>query len=137
MLSVQRMGTPGAKSPLLTSDQGPQSDVNLILLPNGKTALYTGANDIGTNSTTWNLAAMERLGTNARFGAGIIYSQLGILGNVHNSQVGLDARLYDPRHPTLDTYANLYLTPRLQLFGGERDIFYPDRRTVFGLQGQF
>jgi ABC-type transporter Mla subunit MlaD len=138
MLSAQRMGTPGAKSPLLGADQGPQSDVNLILFPNGKTALYTGANDIGTGeTTTWNLAAMERLSANAHVGAGIIYSQLGILGNVRNNTIGIEGKLYDPRHPTLDSYLNLYLAKRLSIFGGERDILYPDRRTVFGLQSQF
>jgi ABC-type transporter Mla subunit MlaD len=136
VLSPERNGTPGAKSPLLTSDQGPQTDVNLILLPNGKNALIAGANNIGASGTTWNLAAAERVGLNSRIGAGIIYSQLGLFGTIRNQGVGIETRLYDPRHPTLDTYANFYLTPKLQLFGGERDIFYPDRRTVFGLQGQ-
>ena len=138
MLSAQRMGTPGAKSPLLGADQGPQSDVNLILLPNGKTALYLGANDIGTGQTTTvNVAALERLSANAHIGAGVIYSQLGILGNVRNNTIGIEGKLYDPRHPTLDSYLNLYLAKRLSIFGGERDILYPDRRTVFGLQSQF
>jgi ABC-type transporter Mla subunit MlaD len=138
MLSVQRTGTPGAKSPLLTADQGPETDANLVLFPNGKTALYAGANNIGTGETTsWNLAALERLSANAHVGAGIIYSQLGVLGSVRNNSVGIEGRLYDPRHPTLDSYLNLYLAKRLQIFGGERDILYPDRRTVFGLQSQF
>jgi len=135
MLSPER-SSPGAKSPLLTNDQGPQTDANLILLPNGKNALLLGANDIGYSNTTFNLAVGQRVGTNGRIGAGIIYSQLGLFGNVHGNGLGLDARLYDPRHPTLDTYGNVYLTPHLTLFGGERDVFYPDRRTVFGLQSQ-
>lgn len=134
-LTPQRPGSVGFGSPLLTADRGPQSDVNLILFPTGKTALFTGVNDLGATST-WNLAAMERFGA-ARIGAGILYSRLGVVAALRGRHAGVEARFYDPRHGTLDTYGSLILSPHLQLFGGERDVLQRDRRSVFGFQTQF
>lgn len=134
-LAPQRPGSVGYGSPLLTADRGPQSDVNLILFPTGKTALLSGVNDLGATAT-WNFAAMERLG-DGRIGAGILYSRLGVLAGLRGRHAGVEARLYDPRHPTLDTYGELILSPRLKLFGGERDLLQRDRRSVFGFQTQF
>jgi ABC-type transporter Mla subunit MlaD len=134
-LAPQRPGSVGYGSPLLTSDRGPQTDVNLILFPTGKTALFAGVNDLGA-MPTWNFAAMERLG-DGRIGAGILYSRLGVLAGLRGRHAGVEARFYDPRHPTLDAYGQLILSPRLQLFGGERDVLQRDRRSVFGFQTQF
>src|SRR5581483_11227332 len=55
-LDAAHPGTNG--SPLLTNDRGPQTDVNVIALPHGRTSLLTGANDIGTaaGTMTWNFA---------------------------------------------------------------------------------
>jgi hypothetical protein len=51
--------------------------------------------------------------------------------------LSFETRAYDLRHPTLDQYINLLLAPKLQLFGGERDIGHSSRRTTFGLQFEF
>jgi hypothetical protein len=127
-------------SPLLTRDRGPQTDVNAILLPNGSTSLLVGANDIGSyDTTTWNVAALENLGKGLHVGGGVVYSRLGELAsyNPGGGAFGLEERLYDPRHPTLDGYATLKLTKGVNLFGGERDITHNGRRTDFGLRLSF
>jgi hypothetical protein len=127
-------------SPLLTRDRGPQTDVNATLLPNGSTSLLVGANDIGSyNTTTWNVAALERLGRGLHVGGGIIYSRLGELAsyNPGGGAFGLEERLYDPRHPTLDGYGTLRIAKGLNLFGGERDVTHTGRRTDFGLRLSF
>jgi ABC-type transporter Mla subunit MlaD len=119
-------------SPLLTADRGLQSDFNAIILPNNRTSLVAGVNDLGFASTG-NLLLLDHLGQ-LRYGGGIEYSQLGLYGGIATRPVGFDVRFYDLRHPTLDTY--LYLSPgqKLQFFGGGRDLLYTDRRYVFGLQ---
>jgi ABC-type transporter Mla subunit MlaD len=138
-LDAQHAGTSG--SALLTKDQGPQTDVNVIALPSGSTYLFAGANDIGAK-TTFNAAAMARVAPNLRIGGGVLYSRLGARA-VYSPELskglglGLEARIYDPRHPTGDVYANLGLGTGLTLFGGERDILHSGRRTTFGLQYQF
>jgi hypothetical protein len=125
-------------SPLLTRDRGPQTDVNAIVLPNGSTSLLVGANDIGSYGTsTWNVAAIDNLGHGLHLGGGVLYSRLGALANYTAGSVGFEERLYDPRHPTLDSYATLRLTKGLNLFGGERDVTHTGRRTDFGLQLTF
>jgi len=127
-------------SPLLTRDRGPQTDVNAILLPNGGTSLLVGANDIGSfDTTTWNVAGLENLGHGFHLGGGVLYSRLGELAsyNPGGSAFGLEERLYDPRHPTLDGYATLRLAKGLNLFGGERDVTHTGRRTDFGLRLNF
>lgn len=125
------------RSPLLTNDRGPQTDVNAVILPHGRTSLTTGANDIGSDNTTWNLYATEALRNDLQVGGGIMYSRLGVMARYDPSHLGFETRLYDPRHPTLDAYANLKLNPGVILFGGERDLTNSGRRTVFGLQLQF
>jgi phospholipid/cholesterol/gamma-HCH transport system substrate-binding protein len=127
-----------SSSPLLTSDRGPQTDVNLIALPRGRTSLLTGANDIGTGATTWNFALEEALHPGFELGGGVLYSRLGMLARYEPpGPFSFEGRLYDPRFPTLDAYAGLKVAPQLQLFGGERDVLHSGRRTVFGLQLQF
>jgi hypothetical protein len=128
-------------SPLLTKDRGPSTDVNLIAVPRGSTYLYTGVNDIGGPASTFNFAAMERVAPHLQLGGGVLYSRLGARA-VYNSGLddhglGLEGRLYDPRHPTADTYANFSLGSGLELFGGERDVLHSGRRATFGLQYQF
>ncbi|MBV8244419.1 MAG: MCE family protein [Candidatus Eremiobacteraeota bacterium] len=126
-------------SPILTGDRGPQTDFNVILLPLSSVSLFAGANDIGTSTTTWNLAAVQRMAPGVHLGLGVLYSQFGVLGSFYepHEKVGLEARLYDPRTPTLDAYLNAKVTPFSKLFLGGRDLTHPDRRFVYGLQLQF
>lgn len=138
-LSVQNANT--RSSPLLTKDQGPQSDFNIFALPKGRTSLLTGANDIGSNGTaTYNFAGLQSIGPgNAfRIGGGVVYSRLGVLADytAHNG-LGFEARAYDLRFPTVDSYLTLHAAPSVDIFGGERDVLHNGRRTVFGLQLQF
>jgi ABC-type transporter Mla subunit MlaD len=131
----------GQSSPLLTHDRGPQTDFNLVALPRGRTNLLTGANDIGSAGTTsYNFAALQAIGPGNAFrvGGGVLYSRLGLLaGYAPRAGLGLEARAYDLRHPTIDGYATLHAAPGIELFGGERDVLHSGRRTVFGLQLQF
>ena len=141
ILDRQHAGAAGAtSSPLLTNDRGPQTDVNLIVLPQGKTSLFTGGNDIGGPSATLNFAGMARMTPSLSVGGGVLYSRLGVRA-VYNPSLsralGLEARVYDLRRPTTDVYANLMLGSGLTVFGGERDALRNGRRTTFGLQLQF
>jgi ABC-type transporter Mla subunit MlaD len=131
----------GFSSPLLTKDRGPQTDFNLIAVPRGRTSLLTGANDIGSSGTSsYNFAALQAIGPGNAFrvGGGVLYSRLGLLaGYAPRGGLGLEARAYDLRHPTVDGYATLHAAPGIEIFGGERDVLHSGRRTVFGLQLQF
>ena len=133
--------TTGSSSPLLTQDRGPQTDFNLVALPKGRTSLLTGANDIGsTGTTSYNFAGLESVGPSGDFrvGGGVLYSRLGVLADYGaRTGLGLEARAYDLRHPTIDGYATLHAAPDIEIFGGERDVLHTGRRTVFGLQLQF
>jgi phospholipid/cholesterol/gamma-HCH transport system substrate-binding protein len=122
-------------NPLLTSDRGPQADVNAYLLPRGGFSAMLGANDIGAK-TTWNLAGIKNAG-NLHVGGGILYSQIGVLGAYDAGKIGAETRIYNLRRPTFDIYGNLNLMQWAKLFLGERDVTHPERRTVFGLQLQF
>ena len=126
----------GAGTPLLGQDRGPQSDVNLIILPSGRTSAFAGVNDLGAKSS-YNFAAMQSFGDHIRVGGGVLYSRLGVLGEYNNAAFGLEGRLYDLRHPTLDGYARLKLHPGIAVFGGQRDILHDSRRNVFGLELRF
>jgi len=103
-----------------THGGGPTSDLNLVLLPGAKTHLTVGANDLGY-STTYNFL-LDRNSKDLQLGAGVVYSKLGIaaLFRPFGSPIGIDARIYDPKNPTLDLYGDLRLSERLQLFYGER-----------------
>jgi ABC-type transporter Mla subunit MlaD len=122
---------------LRTSQRGPQSDVNAFILPNGKTSLFVGANDIGTQQSSWNVAVRENVAPHLYIGGGVLYSNLGLLAQYNPGLLGFEARIYDPQFPTLDAYGNINVSHGVQLFGGERDITHSGRRTVFGLQLQF
>jgi MlaD protein len=131
-LSKQTVPTASANTPLLTGDRGPQTDLNVTFLPHSATGLLTGANDIGAQ-TTYNVLGETTYG-GFRLGGGVLYSRLGLLASGQSSRLGFETRFYDPRHPALDAYGRVILTPHLELFGGQRDVLHTDRRTVFGLQ---
>ena len=131
-----KTGTSGTHL-LQTTRRGPQSDVNAFILPQGKTSLFVGANDIGTPQSTWNVAVKENVAPHLYVGGGVLYSTLGAIAQYNPGVIGLEARIYDPAFPTLDAYGNINIAKGVQLFGGERDITHTGRRTVFGLQLQF
>lgn len=131
-LSKQTVPTANGNTPLLTNDRGPQTDLNVMLMPHSNTSLVTGANDIGAQ-TTYNLLG-EKAFDGVRLGGGVLYSRLGFLASGQADHLGFETRFYDPRHPTLDAYGRLILAPHLELFGGQRDVLHTDRRNVFGLQ---
>ena len=124
--------------PLLTStSNGPQADFNLQLLPQGRLSLLGGANDVGTSQTSANFVLEQRFGPHLRVGGGMLYSNLGALVQYTPGVVGVEARVYDLRFPTLDAYGTVNVGKSVQLFGGERDITHAGRRSAFGLQLQF
>lgn len=123
-------------NPVLTTSQGPLGDLNLVFLPHGSTSVMVGANAIG-NNTTWN-AVLEKNARDFQFGAGVLYSQIGVLGQyapLHG--LGFETRIYDLTYPMIDLYGNLHVAPGAELFFGERDITHASRRNTFGLQYQF
>jgi phospholipid/cholesterol/gamma-HCH transport system substrate-binding protein len=132
-LSAQKVCCP---NPLFTADQGPESDLNLILLPRSKTSVLVGANNIG-HGTTANVLLLNSLSPNFRIGGGVLYSQVGLMGQYNARVFGVEARLFNPQWPQLDLYGNLNLTKGLQLFIGERALNQPARRFTYGLQTQF
>lgn len=119
-----------------THGGGPSSDLNVVLLPKAKTHLTMGANDLGY-STTYNFM-VNRNSKDLQLGAGVEYSKLGIaaLFRPFGSPIGVDARVYDPKHPTLDLYGDLRLSERLQLFYGERYLWTNTKTKTpsFGLE---
>lgn len=123
-------------NPLFTSNQGPESDLNLIVLPRSKTSLMVGANNIG-HGTTANAALLESLSPNFRVGAGVLYSQVGLLGQYNAGIFGLETRVINPQWPQVDLYGNINITKGLQLFVGERALNQPARRFTYGFQTQF
>ncbi len=134
-LSYLNAQTLAGPQPLLTSDRGPQADVNVLVLPHASISGFAGANDVG-GKTTWNLAAIKNAG-NLHVGGGILYSQLGALASYNAGKIGAETRIYNLRVPTFDLYGNLNVAQWAKVFLGERDLTRADRRTVFGLQLQF
>jgi hypothetical protein len=134
-LSRQTVPTASGSSSLLTNDRGPQTDMNVEFLPHSSASFVTGANDIGAQ-TTYNFLGEEKFGE-FRLGGGMLYSRLGLFASGQSDHFGFETRFYDPRHPTLDAYGRVILTPHLELFGGQRDVLHADRRNVFGLQATF
>jgi phospholipid/cholesterol/gamma-HCH transport system substrate-binding protein len=115
---------------------GPDSDLNVDLLPAARTHVTFGANDLGY-STSYNVLLDKSYAPDFQVAGGVLYSKLGLaaLFRPFSGPVGVDARLYDPKHPTLDLYGDLRLTERLRLFYGERSIWGPTQKTpAFGLQ---
>lgn len=138
LLSPQGAGSANRNvSPLLALDRGPQSDFNVMVLPHGATGAQFGVNDIGSNGTSSaNFMLLNRT-KSLTYGGGIEYSRAGVFASVTRKALGLEARAYDLRHPTLDTYFNLFPAPKFQLFAGERDLTHASRRSVLGLQLEF
>ncbi len=124
-------------APLLSRDRGPSTDVNLLFLPVGGTSVVLGASDLGGPHPTANAYVLESVGRRVRMGAGILYSRLGFIGQYNAKAFGIEGRLYDPRHPSLDLYGDLRVTHGLKLFFGQRDILHTTRRNTYGLQMQF
>lgn len=123
-------------NPVLTSSQGPLGDINLVALPHSSTSVMFGANAIG-NNTTWN-AVLEKNKGSFHIGAGVLYSQIGVLGQyapLHG--LGFETRIYDLTYPIIDLYGNFHFAPGAELFFGQRDVTHASRRNTFGLQYQF
>ncbi|HZY96656.1 MAG TPA: MlaD family protein [Candidatus Cybelea sp.] len=135
LYGLSQQHNPGL-NPVLTSSQGPLGDINLVVLPHAGTNLMVGANAIG-NNTTWNAVLQQQKG-DFRFGAGVLYSQIGVLAQYAPLRgFGLETRIYDLTYPMIDLYGNVHIAPGTQLFFGERDINHVSRRSTFGLQYQF
>jgi len=123
---------------------GPQSDINFVLLPGGRTHVTVGANDLGYN-TSYNLTLDRRLSPKLQVSGGILYSNLGVRALLRPiAPLGIDARLYDARHPKFDLYGDVKLFKRLQLFYGQRNIFNAPNRfgpttssPAFGFEAQY
>jgi len=138
-LAPLRPGSQGRNEQrLLSPDRGPQSDFNLTLLPRAATSFVAGVNDTGGPVGATANVLLEKNQPGLTYGGGVLYSQAGLLARfqtLHN--VGLETRVYDLRHPTLDAYLNLVPNPKFELFGGARDLNHADRRAVLGLQFGF
>ncbi|MGH7716504.1 MAG: MlaD family protein, partial [Vulcanimicrobiaceae bacterium] len=133
-LTPKTSGQPG--NALLTTDKGPQSDFNVVVLPHGQSQLYAGINDLSRNQT-WNLAMRQQVAPGVLLGGGILYSRLGVLGMISNKVFGFEGMAYDPRYGYVDAYLRLHATDNIDVFAGERDLLHPERRTVYGLQYRF
>lgn len=122
-------------SPLLTTDRGPQTDINATLFPDARTSYLLGANDIGA-VTTLNAAEVTHQGP-FMYGGGILYSRLGVLGGITAGPFGLETRVYDPRRGSVDLYGNISPTKSTTIFAGERDLTRQTRRPVYGIDLHF
>ncbi|MBV8148362.1 MAG: hypothetical protein JO092_04660, partial [Candidatus Eremiobacteraeota bacterium] len=132
-LSQQQQAT---LNPVLTHSQGPLGDLNLIFLPHGSTSIMVGANAIG-NNTTWN-AVLEQQKGGFQLGAGVLYSQMGVLaGYTSLKGLGIETRVYDLTYPMFDLYGRFRIAPGTELFFGQRDITHASRRNTAGIQYQF
>lgn len=119
-----------------SASPGPMSDLNLELLPRFPLHLTVGANDLGYHTTYNFLINMQRT-PRLQYSFGVLYSNLGAQALYQTAgPFGIDARLYDPKHPQLDLYGDLRLAQRLQLFYGERALMGPAnlRTPAFGVQ---
>jgi phospholipid/cholesterol/gamma-HCH transport system substrate-binding protein len=123
-------------NPLFSSNQGPESDLNAIVLPRSKTSLMVGANNIGHGTTT-NLALLQSLSPQVRVGAGVLYSQVGFMAQYNARLFGLETRVFNPQWPQIDLYGNINVARGIQLFVGERALNQQARRFTYGLQAQF
>lgn len=117
---------------------GPQSDLNVTLLPRASTHVTFGANDLGYN-TTYNFLIDTAASPRLTLSGGVLYSNLGAKAVFRPAgPFSLDARLYDPRRPKMDLYGDLRLGQRLELFYGRRHLLGPlPRDPAFGLQATY
>lgn len=120
---------------------GPQSDLNLTLLPASRTSVTFGANDLGHN-TSYNLLINKRLSPNLQVSGGVLYSNLGLQAKFWPVRpIGFDVRAYDPMQPKFDLYGSIELAKQLELFYGQRNLFGAQNRfgpskstPAFGIQ---
>ncbi len=124
----------GGGSPLLGPSRGPYSSLALRFLPHSPTQLVLGANDLGSGTTTFDLAAVRRVGPGLYFGGGVLYSRLGVLGAYSRGSLGFSTKLYDVARPMLDLSTKLRVAPNVRLFFGERDVLHAQRRNVYGVE---
>jgi len=124
----------GGGSPLLGPSRGPGSSLGLTFLPDAPTQFLLGANDLGTGSTTIDLAAVRRVAPGLYFGGGMLYSRLGVLGRYSRGALGFSTKLYDAARPMLDLKTKLRVAPGVKLFFGERDVLHAQRRNVYGVE---
>jgi hypothetical protein len=120
-----------------TGGGGPSSDLNLTFLPHSPTSVTVGANSLGFGST-YNVLINRRLAPGFTLSGGVLYSNLGVKAVYLPGPVGIDARLYNSKNPTLDLYGDVRLAHQLEVFYGERNLFGPNTKTpTFGLQANF
>ncbi|MDQ6780502.1 MAG: MlaD family protein [Candidatus Eremiobacteraeota bacterium] len=117
-----------------THGGGANSDLNVVLLPRLSSHLSVGANDLGYKAT-YNFLVHKVASPRLEYSGGVLYSFLGGKLVYRPTNIfGVDARLYDPRHPKLDLYGDLRLTQRLELFYGERSLLGTSKTPAFGFQ---
>ncbi|NNM93713.1 MAG: hypothetical protein HKL92_10265, partial [Candidatus Eremiobacteraeota bacterium] len=124
----------GSGSPLLGPSRGPSSSLALRVFPSAPTQFLLGANSLGSGTTTFDLAAVRRVGHGLYFGGGILYSRLGVLGRYSRGGLGFSTKLYDVARPMLDLSTKLRVAPGIKVFVGERDILHAQRRNVYGVE---
>ncbi|MDH2910484.1 MAG: MlaD family protein [Candidatus Eremiobacteraeota bacterium] len=124
----------GGGSPLLGPSRGPSSSLALRFFPSAPTQFLLGANSLGSGTTTFDLAAVRRVGHGLYFGGGILYSRLGVLGRYSRGGLGFSTKLYDVARPMLDLSTKLRVAPGIKVFVGERDILHAQRRNVYGVE---
>jgi len=116
---------------------GPTADLNFTFLPRSSGNFTLGANSLGDNAT-YNVLLNRRLAPGLTVSGGVLYSNLGVKAVYLPGPVGLDARLYNSKNPTLDLYGDLKLAKQIMLFYGERNVFGPNTLTpTFGMQANF
>ncbi|HEX8806603.1 MAG TPA: hypothetical protein VF741_06620, partial [Candidatus Aquilonibacter sp.] len=130
-LSEQKVCCP---NPLYSANQGPEGDLNAVILPHARTSLLVGANNIGYTPTTANVALIQSLNSHFRIGGGVLYSQLGFLGAYSDGVFGFDTKIYNIQRPDVDLYGNFNIAKNWQLFVGERALNHVERRFTFGFQ---
>ncbi|MBV8221777.1 MAG: hypothetical protein JO293_00275 [Candidatus Eremiobacteraeota bacterium] len=116
---------------------GPSSDLDLTFLPRATNNFSVGANSLGSN-TTYNLLFNHRVGHELTLSGGIYHSNLGVKAVYFPTFIGLDARIYNSKNPTLELYGDVKLAKQVMLFYGEKNVFGPGTLTpTFGVQGNF
>jgi phospholipid/cholesterol/gamma-HCH transport system substrate-binding protein len=122
-------------NPLLTSDNGPETDINAFVLPKASLGLMVGANNIG-HGTTANAALLQEVNQNIRVGGGVLYSQAGVIGQYNAKLFNFQAELFNPQRPQLDYWGAFTVAHGLQIFAGERAANHQEHRFTYGVQAQ-
>lgn len=122
-------------NPLFSSNNGPETDINAIILPKAATSLLVGANNIG-HGTTANAVLIQQFAPGFQLGGGVLYSQFGFMAQYNAKLFGIQAKLFNPQRPELDYYGSLNIAPGWQLFAGERAANHVEHRFTYGIQAQ-